>query len=61
MSRIEAEKILEWLESQNVDYGELSITLKFHNSELRHIERTIKHSDLPKPERAGGSHVKNSR
>lgn len=55
MTQDEARELITWLEqkSNEVEYGEISVVLKFHNCELRHVEKHVQINELPTPTRAG--------
>ena len=47
--------ISEWLYAKlrTVDYGEVTVTLKIHNGEIRHVEKIVKENEKPELEKAG--------
>lgn len=60
MNPEELQNLSKWIDekSREVDYGEVSVLLKFHNHELRHIEKVVKQNALPmaaKPGRDNGT------
>jgi len=46
--------VLKWTQEQarTIDYGEISLTLKFHDGQLRHIEKRLMHNEKPDPVQA---------
>jgi hypothetical protein len=63
MNPTEAQKLIQWVEEQarTIDYGEVALILKFHDGQLRHIEKRLMHNEKPEPVQAGGSHERTHR
>ncbi len=55
MTATEIKQIVSWLEQKanEVEYGEVSVVLKLHNRELRHVEKHVQVNELPTPKQAG--------
>jgi hypothetical protein len=49
-----AKKLLKWVQEQaeKISYGEVALILKFHDGQLRHIEKRLMHNEKPQLEQA---------
>ena len=48
-------RLMAWLQIQvgEMKYGEISIVLKIHDKELRHIQKHIQENEIPMPIKGG--------
>lgn len=60
MNQNEFNNLLNWIteKSKNLKYGEISIVLKMHNGEIRHIEKLVKENELPESMQTGNGYGK---
>lgn len=59
MTSQQAQDLINWIQEKagDIHFGEIGIVLKFHDGQLRHIEKSLKVSEQPRTKTAPGGEV----